>query len=197
MNRSLNHAVLALAAAATFSMIPSASAADPTTVEGAPAWRFGTELDALPYATGGYYGSFVAARGAQRIRGVVARSTVPGFMVKEGFEEKRTDAFALLVDQFLGAKRKRQEGFWVGGGVELWRNRIQREGYSEKASYNNVMLTVGGGYVWKFSRHFYLNPWAGVHFAVAGARSVNVAGGVYEQPRFTPEASIKIGYVFQ
>ncbi len=159
-------------------------------------WRFGTELDVLPFATKGYYGSFFAARDAWRIRGVAARSSVPGFMVKEGFNDKRTDAYAFLVDRFLGRKRVLQQGWWLGGGVEVWKNRIRAEGYSEYTHYNNLMLTAGGGYVWRISRHFYINPWAGAHFAVAGEMAPVVSGQTYKQGRFVPEASVKVGFDF-
>lgn len=188
MNRTLFFALLALSSAAF--------AADPATSKPAASWRFGTELDALPYATGGYYGSAFAARDAWRLRGVVARATAPGFTVSDGFEDKRTDAYAFLVDRFIGPRSRRQEGFWVGGGVELWRNRIRREGVSDYAKYNNTMLTAGAGYVWRISRHFYINPWAGAHFVVAGDRNVNVSGATYTQPRITPEVSVKFGFTF-
>lgn len=196
MNLSLPNSALALAATALFFTLQPTKAAEPAQAEQPRVWRFATELDALPYATGGYYASAVAAREAWRFRGVAASSKLPGFMIKEGFEDKRTNAYALLVDRFVGARANRQEGFWIGGGAELWRNRIRREGYSAATNYNNLMLTVGGGYVWKFSRHFYLNPWAGAHFAVAGELNPSVSGRIYQQSRFTPEASIKIGYTF-
>jgi hypothetical protein len=196
MNFLRTSAALALGAAALLLTSTPARAAEPPAEETPRVWRFGAEIDALPYATGGYYGSFVAARREWRVRAVAARSTMPGFLVEDGFEDKRTDAYALLVDRFLGARRSRQEGFWVGGGVELWSTRIRPEGGNAYTRYNNLMLTAGAGYVWKFSRHFYLNPWAGVHFAAAGERVHNVSGRVYEQARFTPEASIKLGYTF-
>jgi hypothetical protein len=188
-------ALLTLAAAQLLTSNP-AFAAEPNESAPARSWRLGTELDALPFATGGYYGSVVAARDAWRIRGVAARSTVPGFMVSDGFKDKRTDAYAFLVDRFLGPRREHRQGFWIGGGVELWRNRIRHEGVSSYTQYSNVMLTAGGGYVWQISRHFYLNPWAGAHFAVAGERQINVSGRLYQQPMFTPEASIKLGFTF-
>ncbi len=64
------------------------------------------------------------------------------------------------------------------------------------SSDQNYMLTAGGGYVWKFSRHFYLNPWVGSHFVVANRRDIPVSGKIYQQPVFTPEASIKLGFTF-
>jgi hypothetical protein len=159
-------------------------------------WRFGTEIDVLPYAMNGYYASAFTAHSGWRFRGVVARSDAPSFLVARGFDKKRTDAYAVLVDRFIGKKKDRVEGFWAGGGVELWRNRIRQEGASEFTRYNNTVLTGGGGYVWKISRHLYLNPWTAVHVVAAGERNIDVSGKTYVQPRLTPEASVKFGIVF-
>lgn len=58
------------------------------------------------------------------------------------------------------------------------------------------MLTAGADYVWRFSRHCYLNPWAGGHFVVGGSRQIPVSGKMYQQPWFTPEVSVKFGFSF-
>ena len=159
-------------------------------------WRFGSEIDVLPYATGGYYGSLFAGRNVWRLRAVVARTSAPSFLVAEGFEKKRTDAYALLTDRFLGSKKRLQQGIWIGGGGEFWRSRIRQEGTKEYAYYNNFSLTIGGGYAWKLTRHLYLNPWSAAHVVVGGDSAINVSGKTYKQPRFTPEASFKVGFVF-
>jgi hypothetical protein len=159
-------------------------------------WKFGTEIDVLPYVMNGYYASAFTAHSGWRFRGVVARSDAPSFLVASGFDKKRTDAYAVLVDRFIGRKKERVEGFWAGGGMELWRNRIRQEGASDFTRYSNSVLTVGGGYVWKISHHVYLNPWSAVHVVAAGERNINVSGRTYIQPRFTPEASVKIGIMF-
>jgi hypothetical protein len=161
-----------------------------------PSWKFGTEIDVLPYVMNGYYGSAFVARGAWRFRGVAARSDAPSFLVTDGFGKKRTDAYALLVDRFLGHHRSDLKAFWLGGGTELWRSRIRQDGISDFTCYNNTVVTAGSGYVWKLSNHFYVNPWSAIHVVVAGDRKINVSGKTYEQPRLTPEASVKLGIVF-
>lgn len=190
---------LALILAIAFSILPSfaqTSATSNSETTTSPCWRFGTEIDLLPYVMHGYYASAFTAHGAWRFRGVAARSQAPSFLVSDGFEKKRTDAYAALIDHFVGRKKNRLEGFWGGGGVELWHSRIRQEGTPTFASYNNTVLTAGGGYVWKLSNHFYVNPWSATHFVVAGDRRINVSGKVYEQPRLTPEVSIKFGIIF-
>lgn len=174
----------------------SAYADDIPNQAGPAVWTFGSELDVLPYITGGYYGSAFVGRRGWRLRAVAARSPLPSFLVTNGFEEKRTDAYALLVDRFVGGKRERLEGLWIGGGGEYWRSRIRTEASSQFAYYSNVVLTAGGGYAWKVSRHVYVNPWAGGHFVMAGERKIQVSGETYEQPVFTPEVSVKVGVTF-
>jgi hypothetical protein len=159
-------------------------------------WKFGTEVDVLPYAMGGYYASAFGGHDGWRYRGVAARSDAPSFLVTSGFEKKRTDAYALLADRFFGSRRSQLRGVWLAGGGEFWQSRIRQENTSSFTHYDNVVLTGGGGYVWKLSNHFYLNPWSAMHVVVAGDRKINVSGKMYEQPRLTPEASVKIGFIF-
>jgi hypothetical protein len=159
-------------------------------------WKVGSEIDVLPYVLKGYYGSAFAGMQAWRLRVVASRSTIPSFLVASGYTEKRSDAYALLGDLFYGAGRQKQTGMWVGGGGEYWRSRIRTTATPAFAYYDNFMLTAGGGYVWRFSRHFYLNPWSGGHFTVGGARNIKVSGETYTQPIFTPELSVKLGISF-
>ena len=159
-------------------------------------WAFGGEIDALPFVMNGYYGSGFVGRDGWKFRAVAARSTLPSFMVTDGFRDKRSDAYALLADRFIGSKRQKLEGLWVGGGGEYWRSRIRTDASPTYANYHNYMLTVGGGYAWNLSRHLYINPWAAGHFAVAGERNILVSGKTYKQPVFTPEGSIKLGFTF-
>jgi hypothetical protein len=183
--------LLALAATHVFAQQQS------TGTEGRDAgWKFGTEIDVLPYLSNGYYASAFASRSGWRLRGVAARASTPGFLVSDGFTDKRTDAYAVLIDRFIGGRRNQMEGLWVGGGVEEWRSRIRQKNMPQFAHYNNLMLTLGSGYVWKFSKHMYLNPWVAVHGVAAGSRTIEVSGKTYSQPRFTPEASVKVGIVF-
>lgn len=176
--------------------LPDAYAADGSGNAGPGVWKFGSEIDALPYAMNGYYGSVFAGRNNWRIRGVTARSTTPSFLVTNGFRDKRTDAVAFLVDRFIGRRGRSLDGLWIGGGVEHWRNRIRTDESAEYTRYSNFVLTAGAGYVWRLSPHLYLNPWAGGHFVAAGRRTIDVSGSAYNQPVFTPEFSVKFGFTF-
>ena len=176
-------AVLCTAAAATAERTP-------------PYFTVGAELDVFPFATGGYYGSVWAGYDGWRVRPVIARAYTPSFVVDPAFDDARVDALALIVDWFPLAGGDDFRGLWVGAGGEYWKNRIRREGYDEEASWSNGVATLGGGYVLKFWHNFYFNGWAAAHVVVAGDREIPVAAAIYEQPIFTPEASLKIGWHF-
>ncbi len=196
LRTSLMAAVVAMTFSTSFSLAQISSAVSKDETAASPSWKFGSEIDALPFVMSGYYASGFVARDAWRFRGVAARSQAPSFLVTDGFEKKRTDAYALLVDRFVGRKRNGLQGLWIGGGAELWRSRIRQDGTTDFTRYNNTVITAGGGYVWKLSNHFYVNPWSAVHAVVGGDRRINVSGKNCEQPRFTPELSVKFGIVF-
>ncbi|WP_147415865.1 hypothetical protein [Ulvibacterium marinum] len=153
----------------------------------------GFELDALPYLTGGYYGSVWVGHNHFRYRVVVANLEMPDFFVEDGFTNNELQAYAVIVDYFFKPELK---GWWVGTGLEYWDSKIQTDAELETADYNNTVFTLGGGYVWKFHKNFYLNPWAAAHLRVAGDKDVPVDSSIFETPLFTPEISLKLGWHF-
>jgi hypothetical protein len=62
--------------------------------------KYGVELDALPYLTGGYYGSAWVGYKNLRFRLVAAKAETPSFVVADGFENLDTKAYAFIVDYF-------------------------------------------------------------------------------------------------
>lgn len=153
----------------------------------------GVELDALPYLSGGWYGSAWVGRGRVRIRPVVASTELPSFLVEEGFSDAKVEACALIVDWFF---RDGFRGFWVGAGAEHWKNGVTNAANGVRAEWNNTVATVGGGYVWKISGNLYVNPWVAGHLVVGGPTSVTAGGATYHPKRFSPEASVKLGWHF-
>lgn len=174
-------------------MVIICSAPYPSHAEGVA----GFELDALPYLTGGYYGSFWYGIDGWRVRAVVSHVAIPSFAVKEGFDNAENNAAALIVDRFYGNSGHNFVGPWIGGGIERWDNTIGREGKRGVSRYSTTMATIGGGYVWAIGRGFTINPWAACHYALAGYDVIDVAGVAYKPDRFLYEASLKIGYSFR
>jgi hypothetical protein len=175
---------------------PTSPQLNPDNASASRAWTTGTEFDVTPFVLDGYYASLFAGRNGWRARAVEATSNVPDFLVSSGFKNKRSNATALLVDRFIGLRRNEMRGFWIGGGGEFWRSRISQQSVTGDTYYNTFDLTVGGGYVLKLSRHFYLNPWADVHMVAAGSTRIDVSGKIYNQPRWMAEPSLKLGFVF-
>ena len=151
----------------------------------------GVEIDILPYLTGGYYASAWVSRNHFRYRAVLTQVTTPEFMLEDGFTNNEIQVYALIVDYFFEQEVSK---FWIGAGFEYWDAGIQTDLKLEEASYENTMFTLGGGYVWNVGRHLYLNPWAALHFRIAGDSEVPVDGLAFSPSAVTPEASLKLGW---
>lgn len=163
------------------------------TTDQKPGLALGTELDILPYITGGYYGSVWASNNHFRYRAVITQVTTPDFMLEASFTNNEMMVYAALIDYFFAP---RPEKWWIGSGFEYWDAEIQTTELNTTEAYSNTMWTLGGGYVWKFYKNFYLNPWAAVHLRIAGDQSVIVDGQEFEPAWFVPEASLKVGWYF-
>jgi hypothetical protein len=127
------------------------------------------------------------------VRPVITNTTLPSFVVQDGFENAELDVYAVIVDYFF---QDGFRGFWVGAGAEYWQNSVENELDGGTAEWDNTIATIGGGYVWKFAGNFYLNPWGAGHLVVGGPTSVEAGGATYSTNRFIPEASIKLGWHF-
>ena len=57
------------------------------------------------------------------------------------------------------------------------------------------MATLGAGYVWKFWRGVYLNPWGAGHLLLSKPE-VTLHGATWKPQALTGEVSVKIGYEF-
>lgn len=159
----------------------------------APKIAMGLEIDALPYLTGGYYGSLWVGHNHFRYRAIVTQITTPSFMIEDGFTNNKIQSYTAIADYFFS------EGFekwWVGSGFEYWKGQIQSERKLSTGRYDNVIFTAGGGYVWKFYQNFYLNPWLAVHCRIAGDNYADVDGLRFRPAFVTPEGSLKIGWHF-
>jgi len=153
----------------------------------------GLEQDVLPYITGGYYVGAWAGKEHIRIRGLVAHVHKPDFITPDGFTNNQVTAYAALVDYFL---KQEWSGWWGSAGLVYWDNSIQKSAGGSTAYYANTLLSGSVGYQWKFYKHFYVTPWAGMHIRVGGAKEVTVDGGSFNTPVLNPEASLKIGWYF-
>lgn len=155
-------------------------------------WTFGTELDVVPYLSNGYYLSFIAGKG--RLRGRVVRTelTTPDFVTDDEFEDNDLQVWAAIVDVYF---EDDFSGWWVGPGLERWSGSVEEKASGVRQSYETDILTLGGGYTWRFSKHFYLNPWAAVHIPIGGDREIAFPSAVFEIDA-TPEASVKLGIRF-
>jgi hypothetical protein len=155
-------------------------------------WMLGTELDLVPYIFDGYYISAVAGYGKWRARFVRTNITIPGFATQSGFEDNELNVNAYIIDYYF---KEGFRGWWIGPGYETWDGEIKEKNSGVRKSYRTDILTLGGGYTFRFNDHFYINPWAAVHIPISGDKDVQFTNEIFKI-RATPEASIKIGVNF-
>jgi len=97
----------------------------------------GTELDLLPYVSGGYYLSAWYGVDQFRFRAILTKTTVPEFVLADGYTNNKLNVYAFITDYFF---KKNFEGFWVGTGLEYWDSQITYEAENQTASYNTPFL---------------------------------------------------------
>lgn len=157
---------------------------------------YGIEADALPYITGGFYGSGWIGINSVRIRGIVSLVNSPDFVIKEGFEKLGTTSYTVIVDYFPFSEPGNFTGLWIGAGYEFWKNEITNKTDKTLGKYNNSVLTFGGGYVIPIYKNLYINPWIAGHLSVTGTEEKIIGNNLYKAPVILPELSVKIGLTF-
>lgn len=124
-------------------------------------YTLGTEIDALPFLTGGYHFSVIGGMDRFRLRAIVSQVTLPRFVFDSShFGASSLHVSALVVDYFFAPKN---HGFWVGGGFENWTGAIDGKISGTSGSYQEWISTLGAGDNWFFYQNFYLNPWIAAH----------------------------------
>jgi len=152
---------------------------------------FGLEIDVLPYITGGYYFSSWVGSENFRLRGVLSKLSMPEFVLPNNFSAWEMEVLAVILDYFP-AKTGKYQGPWIGVGYEYWESEIEIKKSKRSGELSHNIFTFGGGYIYKFSEHFYLNLWGAGHYVLSGKELV-VDGESYKIPSFQGEISLKFG----
>lgn len=126
-------------------------------------------------------------------RVILTEVNTPSFLIPKDFSNNEVEVYALITDYFF---REGFSGLWIGSGLEWWKGEIFTRDKSAKGDYSSYMYTLGGGYVWKFYRNFYLNPWAGGHLRLGGDEKVNAGARQFHPSLVIPEVSLKLGWHF-
>jgi hypothetical protein len=155
-------------------------------------WMVGTEFDLVPYVFDGYYISAVAGYGKWRVRFVRTNITTPDFATQSGFEDNELNVNAYIVDYYF---KEGFRGWWIGPGYETWDGEVKEKSSGVTKTYRTDILTLGGGYTFRFNDHFYINPWAAVHIPIGGDTELQFVNSTFKISA-TPEASIKVGINF-
>jgi hypothetical protein len=156
-------------------------------------WNFGIELDALPYATGGYFAGAWIGKDQWRTRALLADVNLPDFTTKTGFTNHHVRAYAVLLDHFL---KKNWKGWWIGAGPVYWKSSIESESNNTQRNFENLLLNGSIGYNFKIYKNLYVSPWAGMSCKIAGNDQFILDNKSYQLPFLNPELSLKIGVFF-
>jgi hypothetical protein len=155
-------------------------------------WMVGTEFDLAPYIYDGYYISAVAGYGKWRARFVRTNITTPDFATQSGFEDNELNVNAYIIDYYF---KEGFSGWWIGPGYETWDGEVTEQSSGVRKTYMTDILTLGGGYTFRFNDHLYINPWAAVHIPIGGDTELQFVNSTFKISA-TPEASIKVGINF-
>ena len=158
----------------------------------------GFNLDLLPTALSaangrlGYAPQIWLGIGHARIRFVGSHLEPPTAFAfaPTGFQNPTTTAFASIIDYAFGPRFDR---WWIGSGFEIWESSIEHDGVQGAARWTSTVLTVGGGYIWRFAGDFFLDPWAGAH-VVLNSQTVSLGAFDYKPFPLLGEVSLKVGW---
>lgn len=126
-----------------------------------------------------------------RVRGVLANFYLPDkIMGNKNFSRLKTDAKAVIFDYFL---KKDFKGWWIGSGFELWNNQIESKSSLDRFKFKDYVVTLGGGYIFKVYKNFYIEPWGAIHYVVNNEKIIS-GETQYNTKRFQGEISLKIGW---
>lgn len=156
----------------------------------------GVEIDALPYITGGFYGSAWVGYEKLRLRSIITKLYTPEFITPDGFSNLKTMSYTIIADYFPLAEPGEYKGLWIGLGYEFWKNDVENSNDKTIGKYNNSVFTIGGGYIFTIWKNLYLNPWIAGHFALNGTSDLQIGDKLYRPNKVLPEFSVKFGWQF-
>ena len=158
-------------------------------------WKLFTELDGLPYITGGYYGSVGLAKQHIRLRVVHAMMNIPSFSTPKGFDNYENRTWTLLAD-YCPSENGYTKGVWIGSGMEYWQNKLRNKEDHTTKEFNLAIYTLGGGYIIPISGHLFINPWVASHVPLTSKREYIIGNKTAKLPAIYAEGSLKLGWRF-
>jgi TolB-like protein len=153
----------------------------------------GLEIDAIPFATGGYSGSIWYGHNKVRFRGLFAKINTPDIFWRDGFEKDSSRVYALNVEYFFESNFR---GFWVATGIQYWKGSLGHENEIKRGEYEFSTASLSCGYVWNFFSNLYLNFEGGLYFYVLGDKETQVGNRTAFFDDVGPIISVSLGWHF-
>ena len=163
-----------------------------------PPTAVGFQLDALPTVLSAAHGKLGYAPqlwygvGGLRVRVVVAHLEPPDAFAHApaGFRDARITAYGAIAEYTFG---RRFDGPWIGAGYEVWFRSIAHDEVAGRATWTQLALTFGCGYIHRFHGNFYVDPWIGAH-VLDGTSTATLGQHVYKPMPMVIEGSLKVGW---
>ena len=201
MIRVATHKIIAVAFALTLGIPPLASAQTTPAASGERP-SIAIESDILSFFIGGYSAmvnvslpnKFQAAFG-------IGRYDVPGFLVEgdPNFDTAQWDATVTSVQVFRTTYRfrgPRTSGPALGGVILNQNWTLRSAPLSGETTFREVSAGITGGYYIHLGTHFYIYPTGAYTYNNVYSGEPSVKGTVYETDKFSPNASLHIGWAF-
>jgi hypothetical protein len=152
----------------------------------------GLEQDILPYVLGGFIGTGWIGKKHVRVRVSYAEANTPKLVIQDEIKKDRTNAVGISAEYFSKEKFK---GLWFGPGIGYWKNEVVTSN-NQTAFVKSWVFSLGGGYIIFLWKGLYTTPWLALHARIAGNKSRYIDAVKYKPMLFTPEASLKLGWMF-
>ncbi|MES2521624.1 MAG: hypothetical protein V4617_02915 [Gemmatimonadota bacterium] len=196
----LRSIICAVTIAASLALTVSASSVAAQTVAPSSGRSIALEADALSYFVGGYSGIVnVTFRNKWHVALGSGRYEVPAFLLEEddnfdaaGWKATSTSIQVLRVGyRFRGAMKNGP----VLGAIVLNQNwRLKSETLGGETRFRPLSVGVTSGYYQHIGRHLYVYPTVAFTSNRVVSGSAAVKGTAYKVARFSPNASIHMGW---
>ncbi len=156
--------------------------------------EIGIETDPLPFVLDGYILAGWVGYHPLRLRALRAQVLKPDFLLHDGFTANRINSTAVLVDYFPFSN---DFSAWCASiGWVNWDGVMSEKASGQQLHYSTQLISFDAAYTLMIGEHFYVSPWAALHIAVAGDRTLQFRNTSLHLDDINPEVSVKIGWKF-
>ncbi len=154
----------------------------------------GLQADAVPYLLNGYNVAVWTGRDRLRFLGFLESLSTPEVLLRDGFQNGEVDiSYGFLVDYFL---EKNFQGLWVSSGFGYFGGTVGHESELTTGEVENIVFTVGLGYVLPLGNGFYFSSIFSANFIIGGDKVIRVGSKTFYLDDATPDLGVQLGWAY-